>query len=606
MRPPDYEWLKRAGWIINSGQARTILMTGNVADLVHDGAAIEPGAYCTLVDRLSRTWDVTNVIVVVYELNGPVRFLRKEHRETVRDAWTKMRHGIRRSEIAAKKATADDAERERLVAVEREFDDEMHELVERPAMALEVLRQMCQLTQSREGGKPIIKERMIVIVEHAHMLLPDAPIAQLSEPDRHRVMLCTDWFSDPGFMGGNSTVVLVSESRAKLNAAIGGMQQVMEVEVPAPDKAARLAFLQWFRSVHADRPVAFWGSDEEFIRFTGGLTLLAMQQLLLGAAYEAGTVSLKEVIGKVEEFIKSQLPEGTVTFKKPKHRMKDLIGISGLRKLIDRRIIPRIRSTGKGFLSGIIVPGPIGAGKTFIFEALAGELDMPVMELANLRSKWFGETDVTIGRLRRVLEAIDRVMIFIDEADTVFGGLGADVHETERRLTGKIQGMMSDPILKDRVVWVLMTARPHLLSADIRRPGRGGNMIIPVLDPEGDDAKDFVRWAVEPSLDTALDATSLEALLGYAKGYSAASFQALREELAGESELEGRKLTFEEVKAVLEDILPSDIALVREYQKLQALLNCTRRSNIPGMTVTDDERAAWRSRVRDLEAQGIR
>ena len=38
--------------------------------------------------------------------------------------------------------------------------------------------------------------------------------------------------------------------------------------------------------------------------------------------------------------------------------------------------------------------GPIGAGKTFIFEAVAAELDMPVLVLKNIRSQWFGQTDV--------------------------------------------------------------------------------------------------------------------------------------------------------------------------------------------------------------------
>ena len=88
-------------------------------------------------------------------------------------------------------------------------------------------------------------------------------------------------------------------------------------------------------------------------------------------------------------------------------------------------------------------------------------------------------------RLRRVLEALEKVVIFVDEADTQFGGVGAETHSTERRLTGKIQAMMSDPRLRGRVIWLLMTARIHLLSPDIRRPGRVGDLIIPVLDPEG-------------------------------------------------------------------------------------------------------------------------
>ena len=58
--------------------------------------------------------------------------------------------------------------------------------------------------------------------------------------------------------------------------------------------------------------------------------------------------------------------------------------------------------------------------------------------------------------------------------------------------------MMSDPLLRGKVVWLLVTARIHLLSPDIRRPGRVGDLIIPVLDPEGKDREAFLDWVVSP------------------------------------------------------------------------------------------------------------
>src|SRR5690606_37116540 len=127
---------------------------------------------------------------------------------------------------------------------------------------------------------------------------------------------------------------------------------------------------------------------------------------------------------------------------------------------------PRIRATGDEALPGAAIAGPIGAGKTFIFEALAGSLGLPVLVLKNIRSQYFGQTDVVFEKLRRVLEALGKVILFVDEADTQFGGVGAGAHETERRLTGKIQAMMSDPKLRGKVVWLLMTARIERLSPD--------------------------------------------------------------------------------------------------------------------------------------------
>jgi SpoVK/Ycf46/Vps4 family AAA+-type ATPase len=268
-----------------------------------------------------------------------------------------------------------------------------------------------------------------------------------------------------------------------------------------------------------------------------------------------------------------------------------------------------MRIKGKGTLPGAAVAGPIGGGKTFIFEAVASEVGMPVMVLKNIRSQWFGQTDVIFERLRRVLEALDRVLIVVDEADTQFGGVGGDTHETERRLTGKIQAMMSDPKLKGKVYWLLMTARIHLLSPDIRRPGRVGDLIIPVLDPEGEDRKAFLAWALKDIVfinSHEIQDTVLTKLLEYIpQDYSAASFASLKSNLAYKQNF----ATFEELVEEIKDFLQPSIGLTRRYQTLQALLNCTRRSLLPFKQSGDallSARTAWEKELLDLEAKGIK
>ncbi len=248
--------------------------------------------------------------------------------------------------------------------------------------------------------------------------------------------------------------------------------------------------------------------------------------------------------------------------------------------------------------------GPIGGGKTFVFEAVAGELGMIVLVLKNLRSQWFGQTDVILERLRRTLEALSKALIVVDEADTQFGGVGADVHETERRLTGKIQAMMSDPRLRGRIVWLLMTARIHRLSPDLRRPGRVGDLIVPVLDPEGEDRRDFLRW----TLGAVLDEVGEDALTGLdraTEGWSAAAFAALRANLKAKAALQRRRLSVEEALAVVRDTLPAAIDETRRYQTLQALLNCTRRSLLPDPEVSEEQRRAWAAELRALELRGL-
>lgn len=627
MSRPQHEFWREAGRLLNSGQSRCLILSGSIHDLFYlpNGAPSErrdPAAdeYVPLIDFLTATWDLPDKIRLVYELNGPLRFVRSSDAAKLRDAWFQWRTGqdadewaVQRMLAATKKQAAG------LVGARDAFDAAMHDAIGRPTVALELLRQLCLCSRSTVNGKPLLKEDLIVLIEGADLLIPVGEIGSLSEADRHRVSICRDWFCDPGFMNGGDAVILVAESRSLINERVARLPQILSVEVPAPDHAERLRLIEWFaarqrRPDANDRPLKMWCEPDELAQFTAGLSTHALLQLLRGARYAGRSLTLNDVIDKVEQYIQSQLGEDIVEFKKPAHTLEDVVGFRRLKTFLADELIPRFQTRGLDALPGAAVAGPIGGGKTFIFEAVAAELDMVVLVLKNIRSQWFGQTDVVFERLRRVLDALDKVVIFVDEADTQFGGVEAGAHATERRLTGKIQAMMSDPKLRGRVFWLLMTARIHQLSPDIRRPGRVGDLIIPVLDPEGkDDCLEFLRWAVQPVLHdpdpdpNASDGdAALNRLTDAIEGYSAANYAALRSELKAKAVRNGGHLDMDQILAVVHDHLPPAIGATRRYQTLQALINCTRRSLLPDPDVDASVRENWAVEIRALEAKGIR
>jgi hypothetical protein len=601
--PPSF--LKQAGRILNSGQARTLVLTGNIYDLF--GPVAQGGDYVPLLDFLTAQWDLPDLIVLVYELNGPIRFAREGDAEKVRNAWLQWRSGYDSNELAIQRMLAKGPAAATLDAVAETYDDSLRKALNNPTLALELMRQMCLCSRTTFKGKRLLAQNLLILIEGADLLLPEAPIHSLSDVDRQRVAICHDWFSDPGFVNGQDSVVLLAESRSLLHHRIGRLPQLLEVALPAPDEAARKHFIDWFsqRAPEETKP-RFWSTVEELAKLTAGLSLHALQQLLKGASHEKRMLTQEDVVRKVEEFIQSQLGEDIVEFKKPAHTLEDVVGFRRLKEFLRNEFIPRVRASGSEALAGAAVCGPIGGGKSFMFEAVAAELDMVVLVLKNIRSQWFGQTDVIFERLRRVLDALAKVLIFVDEADTQFGGVGADTHETERRLTGKLQSMMADPRLRGRVIWLLVTARIHLLSPDLRRPGRVGDLILPVLDPEGADREEFLRWAVKPTLPAEVTPEQLGRLELVTRGYSAASFAALRAELKAQAKGQGGQLDFETILKVVADQIPPAIEETRRYQTLQALVNCTRRSLLPNPDVTEPQRQEWAEELRRLEARGIR
>jgi hypothetical protein len=605
MSTPDYAFLKRIGGIINSGESRTLFVHGQIHDLFFAPEVGDDGSYVPLVDFLLAKWGVLrSKLLVVYELNGPIRFLHPEDKTKMSEAWLKWRSGVGANDLAIKKMLATTSARVDFEALGQNFDTTLAKAHDRPSVALEILRQMCVCSRTRRDMKPLLKEDLVIIVEGADMLLPQGEIARLSDADRHRVAICRDWFSDPGFMGGDDAVVMFAESSNYVNRRVLNLPQVLKISVDAPDEKVRQHCVQWFQNTnkHA-KGLSFWSTLEALGKLTAGLSVHALMQLLIAHSHQGKSITPEDVVLRVEEHIKNQLGEDVVEFKKPSHRLDQVVGYSDLKAFMHKELMPRFRSSGPDALSGAAVCGPIGAGKTFIFEAVAAELGMVVLVLKGIRSKWFGETDVLLERLGRMIGALDKVVIFVDEADTQFGGVGANTHDTERRLTGKIQAMMSDPRLRGNVIWLLMTARIHLLSPDIRRPGRVGDLIIPVLDPMGEDRNDFIRWMVDRVIAGELSEDDMEVLRKTSAGFSAASFASMRSELLAHAHT-GR-LDLASIKRITDDHIPPAIEKTRRYQTLQALLNCTRRTLLPDPKTDDATRQAWAEEIRVLESQGI-
>ncbi len=601
--------------LINSGTSRSLVLSGNIHDLffVRDGDDTD---YIPLVPFLTRNWDIPGFILIVYELNGPIRFAKEAEREKVKRAFNLWRGsteanldinasvGVPRPiQAAVERTTPTEADE----PADASFTQYMNDAIGSPTLALELLRQFCLLSRSTNTqGEKLLSEKLIILIEATDMLLPEGEIRSLSLPDRHRVSIVQDWISDSSFMDGNDTVIFIAESASLVNSRITRLPQVIGVEIPAPGMEERQHFISWFNNTPklVEKPLNLWGTQAQLAILTAGLSIQALRQMLLSARYSGEKLQPEDVINKVSEFIQGQLGDDVVEFKKPEHNLKDIVGNQKLVDFLKTQLIPRITSTGPDAISGMSVCGPIGSGKTFIFEGLAGELDIPVLVLKNIRSMWFGQTDVIFERLRRLLMALVKVLIFVDEADTQFGNVGTDAHSTERRLTGKIQAMMSDPQLRGNITWLLMTARIYHLSPDLRREGRVGDMVIPVLDPKGQDREAFLRWTLAKAFPGPLPEDSIKRLVKLTEDYSAASFASLRSDLEAASLIKKGKLTLDEIIAVTEDRILPNIGPIRHYQTLQALVNCTRKSLLPG-DYSPEIRESWMKQIAQLEAMGV-
>ena len=548
--------------IINSGQSRSIVLTGNVYDLFFDGNKYVPlMQFLASQCRADAVDGKKGITQVPYELNHHIELVGSGSDE-LKEVWGTLNN--------------------------TQLDERLEASNSNATYALELLRQMVDCNRRNKKST----NNLLVMIESADMILPEEEISRMSVADRKRVAIVQDWFSNPDFMNSGDTVILISESRSSIHSRIARLPQVISIDIPLPDQADRLAFIEWFRKQRSEVEALFVSLNPSLIADqTSGLSIHAIRQLLL-----SGDLSPASITGKVEAYMISQLGEGVVEFQRPTHTIDDLIGFRKIKEFIHEELIPGFMD---GSIGGAVFSGPIGGGKTHICAAIASALGIPVILLKNIRSKWYGETDQIFERLKRLLESFGKVMIFVDEADTQFGDVDGDDGGTEKRLTGKIQAMMSDEALKGKVIWFLMTARIHKLSADIRRPGRM-DLIIPILDPEGEDRRDFVKWTFGN-----LDVDPNDAVVhNLVKDYSSATFASLRKRIKSK-----KCETVEHAIKIARNILQPDIEETRRYQTLQALINCTVKSLIFEELYDDDKvkekRAEWKKELTKLEMKGI-
>lgn len=554
-----------------SRQGNVFLLTGNVSDLV-DGLGIstplnETGSsnrYVYLDRYLSTRLESRGRIVLTFNIARGITFSSNEQYNRLREFYSSRDASGRVDNV--KEQTNRGLRFDRAVV-----ESQVYSFV-----TLRFLEELCRLCRLHPGeGGP----NLTILIKHAEMMIPDAPLSQLADIDRQKLTLLTEWFTDPDFIDSNEQVILIASTAASVHEQLRRLAQLSQINVPLPDEAQRLTYLRWLGAQHGGA-VRLSCGEPELASMCAGMTLLTIQNLYLQTRHRGGSLDERHVLDALNRLLQSELGD-KIEMVRPQHTMADVIGASALKKELERvRALLDLRDP-KVAPVGILVAGPNGVGKTFIFEAWAAECDRLVIILKNLRGMYFGQTDMIFEKLRNVLEALGNVIIFIDEADTVFGKPGPNTHETEARLFGNLIRMMGDPRNRGRIVWLLLTARPDNLAPDLKRSGRAG-LHLPVFDPEGDDRRAYIdsvlsRAGLNPAH---LSPEQRAAIEQQTAELSPADFNEVLVELRAERALAG-SLEFTQVETVLGNILPGQIAAQRRIQTLNAFLECSRRSLIP-------------------------
>jgi len=331
-----------------------------------------------------------------------------------------------------------------------------------------------------------------LIFDFPEKIVPAAEEAGAHWDERMALVTLLKWAGSAEMRRLDVGVVLTTESAAELHPDLLQNPHIAQIKIDLPDTEERLRFLKSaaIATVSDAKPLKEWcdfAADDLATR-TAGLNLLRIQHLLAEAARNEQRVTAEHLAAGKKRLIEEYC-QGLVRFKDPKPGVSlDRVATHNAAKQKLRELAWLIKNGKADVLErGILVPGRVGVGKSFLVDCFASECGLPVMEIGEFRSKWVGDTERQQMRILMTVRALGPVIVVVDEADAVFGTREADGDSgVSSRVFAAFAAHLGDSSLRGRELWVAMTSRPDLLAIDMKRQGRFG-LCIPLFPAQGPD-----------------------------------------------------------------------------------------------------------------------
>ncbi len=320
-------------------------------------------------------------------------------------------------------------------------------------------------------------------IDFPEKIIPAAEESGASVDERMALVTLLKWAASPDLRSRDIGVLLVAESAGELHSDLLQNPYVAQMRIDLPDIDDRAAYL----TNEADAKESDL-TIEQLSQRTAGLSLLRIHHLLAEAVKNGKRVTSEHVSSAKKRLIEEYC-QGLVRFKDPKPGVSlDRVATHTAAKA-KLRDVARLFREGKNDVieRGILVPGRVGVGKSFLIDCFASECGLPVLELGEFRSKWVGDTERQQARILMTIRALGPVIVVVDEADAVFGNRSGDGDGgVSTRVFAAFAAHLGDSSLRGREVWVAMTSRPDLLAIDMKRQGRFG-LALPLFPAQGPD-----------------------------------------------------------------------------------------------------------------------
>lgn len=225
----------------------------------------------------------------------------------------------------------------------------------------------------------------------------------------------------------------------------------------------------------------------------------------------------------------------------PQRGFEDVGGMDDLKRALERKVLePLSRPSayeeyGIGTVTGVLLHGPPGCGKTYLAGALAGELGhtfLPVTP-ADVTSKWMGRPAKNVAEVFDIARANQPCVVFIDEIDAIAGSRAGEMNTSEQQMVDQLLTELEVTAGGEADVLVLAaTNRVEDVDRAIRRSGRFDER-IEVPPPDAEARREILSIHLD-GRPTAAD-IDWDPIVEATDGYAASDLALLAENAAREA-----------------------------------------------------------------------
>jgi SpoVK/Ycf46/Vps4 family AAA+-type ATPase len=441
-----------------------------------------------------------------------------------------------------------------------------------PGRALQILENYLRMRLS--DGKSLA-----LVVDFAETLAPAGDLSHLSAEDRFVLATLVKWASDPQFLMGDLSIVLIVENLAEISPRLSRNPYVANIEILLPDEEERLDFVKTkldgkkLQSI-SDVPV------QALAKMTAGLSRINLDRLITEAS-ESGVKITPEILkDKKKEIIQAEC-HGLLEFIEPPYGLDAVAGHAKAKTMLRNAAAALKKGRIEVMPMGYLLSGPVGTGKTFMVTCFAGDIGVPCVKFLNFRSQWQGVTEANLEKIFNLLKALWPVAVMIDEADAFLGNRDASGDSgTSSRVFASIASFMGNTDYRGKIIWFLLTCRPDMLPIDLKRQGRAEEHLA-LFYPQSDAERDELFKAMQKKTKVHVEVPSFAALSKNAN-LSGADIEAVLVRSKFRAVSDGREqVKAEDVEAVMKDFVPPSYPLEIELQNLVAVQECTSRDLLP-------------------------